>query len=182
MKITQTLELASRQEWRGWLGQHHDSKKEIWLIRNTKEFSYLDSVEEALCFGWIDGIAKKTTANKANDARLAQRFTPRKKKSHWTELNKERARKLIARKQMTKAGYAVLPNLSLKAFSIPKDILDMLQNDAEAWKNFQAFPDVYKRIRVGYIEEMRKDKGVFETRLNNFLKKTKQNKMFGTLE
>jgi hypothetical protein len=83
---------------------------------------------------------------------------------------------------MTEAGYAVLPDLSLEAFSIPKDILEVLQSDAKTRKNFQAFPDVYKRIRVGYIEEMRKNKSEFEKRLNNFLKKTKQNKMFGTLE
>lgn len=177
MKITETLELATRQEWRDWLKLHHDNKKEIWLIRSKKEFSYLDSVEEALCFGWIDGIAKKM-----DGTRLAQRFTARKEKSHWTELNKERARKLIARKQMTKAGQVVLPDLSLEAFSISKDILEVLQSDVETWKNFQAFPDIYKRIRIGYIEEMRKDKSVFKTRLNNFLKKTKQNKMFGTLE
>jgi uncharacterized protein YdeI (YjbR/CyaY-like superfamily) len=177
MKITETLELATRKVWRSWLEQHHDSKKEIWLVRTDKTFNYLDSVEEALCFGWIDGIAKKL-----DESRLAQRFTPRKKKSHWTELNKERARKLIARKQMTEAGYTVLPDLSLEAFSIPEDILEVLQSDAETWKNFQAFPDVYKRIRVGYIEEMRKDKKTFETRLSNFLKKTKQNKTFGTLE
>jgi uncharacterized protein YdeI (YjbR/CyaY-like superfamily) len=174
MKVTETLELATRKAWRSWLGQHHNSKKEIWLIRSNKDFSYLDSVEEALCFGWIDGIAKKL-----DESRLAQRFTPRKKKSHWTELNKERARKLIARKQMTEAGRAVLPDLRLESFKIAEDILDALRSDTE---NFQAFPDLYKRIRVGYIEEMRKDKSVFGTRLNNFLKKTKQNKMFGTLE
>jgi uncharacterized protein YdeI (YjbR/CyaY-like superfamily) len=177
MNVTQTLELATREDWRSWLEQYHNAEKEIWLIRSTKAFSYLDSVEEALCFGWIDGIAKKTAAGQ-----LAQRFTPRKKKSHWTELNKERARKLIAGKQMTEAGRAVLPDLRLEAFKIAEDILAALQGDDETWKNFQAFPDVYKRIRVGYIEEMRKDKSVFETRLENFLKKTKQNKMFGTLE
>jgi uncharacterized protein YdeI (YjbR/CyaY-like superfamily) len=51
MKITETLELATRQKWRDWLEQHHNNEKEIWLIRSTKAFSYLDSVEEALCFG-----------------------------------------------------------------------------------------------------------------------------------
>ncbi len=177
MNITQTLELTTRKAWRAWLKQHYDSEKEIWLVRIDKEFSYLDSVEEALCFGWIDGIAKKT-----DEASLAQRFTPRKKKSHWTELNKERARKLITSKQMTKSGHAVLPDLSLESFNIAKDIQEALQSDAEIWKNFQAFPDLYKRIRVGYIEEMRKNPSVFESRLENFLKKTKQNKMFGTLE
>jgi uncharacterized protein YdeI (YjbR/CyaY-like superfamily) len=176
MKITQILELDTRGSWRAWLNNNHATIREIWLIRTDAAFTYRDSVEEALCFGWIDGIAKKT------DSRLAQRFTPRRKKSHWTELNKERARKLIACKQMTKAGYAVLPDLSLESFSIPKDILKRLQQDPEIWQNFQAFPELYKRIRIGYIEEMRQNSSVFESRLYNLLKKTKQNKMFGTLE
>lgn len=83
---------------------------------------------------------------------------------------------------MTKAGYAVLPDLSLESFSIPKDILKRLQQDPEIWQNFQAFPELYKRIRIGYVEEMRQNSSVFESRLCNLLKKTKQNKMFGTLE
>jgi uncharacterized protein YdeI (YjbR/CyaY-like superfamily) len=176
MKITETLELDERRRWRSWLKQHHAKKQEIWLVRSGKAFSYLDSIEEALCFGWVDGIAKKREGGD-----LAQRFTPRKRNSHWTELNKERARKLIARKAMTKAGLAVLPDLS-RRFSIPKDVLKALQEDPETFQNFQAFPDVYKRIRISYIEEVRRNKDVFEARLNNFLKKTKQNKKFGTTE
>jgi hypothetical protein len=118
-----TLYVTDRHAWREWLAANHAAAKEIWLIayrrRSDKpSVPYLDAVEEALCFGWIDGIAKKLDAE-----RTAQRFTPRRPKSNWTELNKERARRLIASGQMTAAGMAVLPDLTPEAFVIPADIL-----------------------------------------------------------
>ncbi len=178
MDITETFMAETRQSWREWLAIHHAGKKEIWLVmpKSAPALTYLDSVEEALCFGWIDGIGKRMDA-----AHSAQRFTPRKSNSHWTELNKERARRLIAAGLMTPAGYACLPDLSLETFFIAPDILAALQVDAEAWRNFQNFPAVYQRIRIGYIEEMRRQPDIFKTRLDNFLKKTRQNKQFGGL-
>jgi uncharacterized protein YdeI (YjbR/CyaY-like superfamily) len=134
-------------------------------------------VEEALCFGWIDGIAKKL-----DEERLAQRFTPRRPKSHWTELNKERARRLIAAGLMTEAGRAVLPDLDIAAFRIPADILAALQADPQVWANFQQFPGVYQRIRISYIDEVRKQPQVFAQRLENFIRKTRQGVQFGTME
>jgi hypothetical protein len=158
------------------------TKKEIWLVYYTKgsgqqRITYLDAVEEALCFGWIDGIAKKFDA-----ARSAQRFTPRRPKSNWTELNKERMRRLIAEGKMTAAGLAVAPNLAPEAFSVAPDILAALQSDAQTWHNYQQFPDLYKRIRVGFVEEVRRQPPVFQQRLAHFLKMTRENKMFGTLQ
>ncbi len=136
--------------------------------------AYLDAVEEALCFGWIDGIAKRL-----DEHRTAQRFTPRRTRSHWTELNKERARRLMGEGRMTDAGRAVLPDLSFSAFVIAPDILAALQADPVTWANFQAFPASYQRIRVGYVEEMRRRPEVFATRLSNLLKKTHANRQFG---
>ncbi len=182
MDITETLQVADREEWRAWLQKHHATKKEIWLITQRSatgkpSLSYLHAVEEALCFGWIDGIAKKMDAE-----RTAQRFTPRRPKSNWTELNKERARRLIAQGRMTPAGRAVLPDLSPESFRIADDILACMRADEQAWRNFEKFPDVYKRIRIGYIEEMRKQPEEFKKRLENFMKKTRENKMFGVME
>lgn len=182
MQITEILYVTNRDEWRTWLSENHATKKEIWLISYSKNSNkpsilYLHAVEEALCFGWIDGIAKKIDSE-----RSAQRFTPRRPKSNWTELNKERVKRLIKNGKMTDAGLNVLPDLSPNAFQIPKDILEALQADAQTWNNFQRFPDVYKRIRIGYIEEVRKQSSEFQKRLNNFLKKTHEDKMFGTIE
>jgi len=182
MEITKTIHLAERAAWRKWLAENHDSENEIWLVSYTKAsgkpaIPYIETVEEALCFGWIDGIAKKMDAE-----RSAQRFTPRRPRSNWTELNKDRARRLIDQGLMTDAGRAKLPDISLEAFTIAGDILAALREDPQTWAKFQAFPESYKRIRVGFIEEQRKQPEVFKTRLANFLKKTRQNKMFGVLK
>ena len=182
MEITQKLEVAERAEWRQWLIDHHATASEIWLVSydtasGRPRIPYLDTVEEALCFGWIDGIAKRLDAQ-----RTAQRFTPRRPKSNWTELNKERARRLIANGLMTEAGQAKLPDLSLEAFRISADIVAALQADPLVWENFQRFPALYQRIRISYIEETRKQPQVFQQRLDNFLYKTRQNKMFGGME
>lgn len=136
--------------------------------------SYLEAVEEALCFGWIDGIAKRI-----DPTCVAQRFTPRRKRSHWTELNRVRARRLIGEGRMTEAGRAVLPDLTLKALRIAPDILTALQAEPETWAHFEALPETYKRIRIGYIEEMRRNPKVFQSRLQNFVTKTRHNKQFG---
>lgn len=180
--ITETFYAPDRAAWRTWLIEHHATKTEIWLLFPSKisdkpSVSYLHAVEEALCFGWIDGIQKKMNAEFN-----AQRFTPRKAKSHWTELNKERARRLIAQGLMTEAGRAILPDLSTETFKIAPDILEALQADPVVWINFQAFPDYYQRIRVSAIEEVRKQPAEFDKRLANFLKKTRENKLFGSLE
>ncbi|MGL4647955.1 MAG: YdeI/OmpD-associated family protein [Caldilineaceae bacterium] len=182
MEITKTLHLSDREAWRQWLQEHHASETEIWLVSYTTRsgkprIPYLDSVEEALCFGWIDGIAKKL-----DDERTAQRFTPRRARSNWTELNKERVRRLIAAGKMTPAGLAVAPDLSPDAFRIPDDILAAIQADPLVWENFQRFPDLYVRIRIGFIDEVRKQPAVFQQRLDNFVKQTRNNKMFGGLE
>ncbi|WP_206036135.1 YdeI/OmpD-associated family protein [Crateriforma spongiae] len=137
------------------------------------ELTYLDAVEEAICFGWIDGIGKRYS-----DEVKAQRFTPRRKRSNWTELNKERARRLIRLGLMTPAGEATLPDLTIN-FELAGDIESAIKAEDGAWETFEAFPDLYKRVRVGYIEEMRKQPGEFEKRLGNFVKQTTAGKMFG---
>jgi len=182
MEVHPTLYVPDRSGWRAWLAEHHATTPAIWLISYKPEddrpsVPYLHAVEEALCFGWIDGIAKRLDAE-----RRAQRFTPRRAKSHWTELNKERARRLIAAGLMTDAGRAVLPDLSVDAFRIPDDILAALKADPAAWEHFQHFPPLYQRIRIGYIEEVRKQPAVFAQRLNHFIRKTRDGVMFGTLE
>lgn len=182
MQITEMLEAMDRAAWRQWLAEHGSKAREIWLVlykpsSGKADFTYLHAVEEALCFGWIDSTTKKLDAE-----RTAQRFTPRRPKSNWTELNKERARRLIAAGLMTEAGFATLPDLSTDNFLIAEDILAALRADPETWENFQRFPAVYQRIRIGNIESVRPQPDLFQTRLDTLLRKTKQNQMFGSLE
>ena len=101
-----TFYAKSRKEWRKWLAKHHDRQKEIWLVyyrknTNKSRVDYNDAVEEALCFGWIDSIEKGI-----DKERFAQRFSPRKPKSNWSETNKLRLKKLIAGGKMAPAGLA----------------------------------------------------------------------------
>lgn len=135
---------------------------------------YLDAVEEALCFGWIDGQKKKIS-----ETQLAQRLSPRSKKSSWTELNKERARRLEALGLMTDEGRKVLPDLSYESFRIDPIIEQRLKEDTDVYQNFAAFPDLYKRIRIDTIQSYKTQPELFNKRLDKFITNTKQNKMYG---
>jgi uncharacterized protein YdeI (YjbR/CyaY-like superfamily) len=109
MDIGETLYVTTREAFRAWLDANHHSKTEIWLIQHKKatrkpSIPYVEAVEEAICFGWIDGFEKGMDAE-----RYATRFTPRRAKSNWTETNKQRAREMIAEGKMTAAGRATLP-------------------------------------------------------------------------
>jgi uncharacterized protein YdeI (YjbR/CyaY-like superfamily) len=109
MQIGETIYVTTGDEFRKWLLKNHKTKQEIWLIQYKKatrkpSIDYVEAVEEALCFGWIDGLEKSMDAE-----RYALRFSPRRPKSNWTNTNKERARKLIAEGRMTPAGRAALP-------------------------------------------------------------------------
>ena len=176
MEIAETFEPRSRAEWRDWMEANCSVKQEIWLVsvKGQPGVSYVDSVLEALCFGWIDGIKKAI-----DEKRTGQRFTPRRPKGNWTELNKERARRLIAEGLMTPAGLAVLPDLTIGDLIVALDISDSLRGERSAWENFGAFPDLYKRIRIAHIEEMRKQPAEFDRRLAKFVQQTALNKMFG---
>jgi uncharacterized protein YdeI (YjbR/CyaY-like superfamily) len=180
--IGKTLDVPDRRRWRAWLEKHHDSEPEIWLVYHTKaskkpSISYNDAVEEALCFGWIDSTNKKH----GPDSR-AQRFTPRRPKSPLSEMNKVRIRRLHAAGLMTEAGLAAAPGVLDETFEVPPDILAALRADKQTWSNFEAFPDSYKRIRVGWINAARRRPAVFEQRLAYFLKMTARNKRFGMVQ
>lgn len=109
MQIGQTLYVTTRDDLRKWLIDNHKSKKEIWLVQYRKatkkpSINYVEAVEEAICFGWIDSMEKSMDAE-----RYATRFSPRRPKSNWTNTNKERARRMIAEGRMTPAGRLTLP-------------------------------------------------------------------------
>lgn len=100
------------------------------MLDNCKYFTeqpgviqYLDAVEEALCVGWIDGIKKKIS-----DTELAQRLSLKKKNSHWTELNKERVRRLDKLGLMREEGMKVLPDMRPESFTVDKDIEKKMSN------------------------------------------------------
>ena len=194
MDITETLYITNRKQWRAWLAKHHKIKKEIWLVYYRKDsgkprIPYNDAVEEALCYGWIDSTQKKV-----DDESTAQRFSPRRKGSPVSPMNKERIRRLIASKKMTKAGMEsigheltddlkkISASKQLKAFQLPDDILERLKQDQFVWNNYQKFPESYKRIRIGWIDGARNRPEEFEKRLRYFLKMTREGKRYGMVQ
>jgi uncharacterized protein YdeI (YjbR/CyaY-like superfamily) len=187
MEIGKTLYVTNRKEWRAWLKKNHKKEKDIWLIYYNKKsgklrIPYNDAVEEGLCFGWIDSIMKKI-----NEEKFAQRFTPRRKNSQLSDMNKERIRRLIKQKKMTSTGLEAIKhtfNDSNKngRLKIAPDILEALKKYKSIWKNFNVFPSSYKRIRIGWIEGARKRPDVFKQRLNYFLNMTAKNKRYGMVQ
>jgi hypothetical protein len=148
------------------------------LVADLREsgvgLSYLDVVEEALCFGWVDGLAKKV-----DSSRTAQRLTPRKPGSHWTEHNKERARRLISSGLMTVAGEAVLPDLTIQPVSLAADVQAAFERTPGALPFFLSQPALYQRVRLGYVEEQRRNGAEFERRLKNLVKRSAAGQQFG---
>ena len=108
---------------------------------------YVDAVEVALCFGWIDSTMKRI-----DDGKPVQHFTPRRKGSNWCEQNLARCRRLVRLGEMTPAGLAVAPSLDPKLFVFEEWVLDALRADKQAWQHFQAFPENYRRIKVDRIQ------------------------------
>lgn len=183
MNLGKTIYVTNRRQWRSWLAKNHKTAKEIWLVYYKKQslkprIPYNNAVEEALCFGWIDSTVKTI-----DEDRFAQRFTPRRNNSLFSEMNKERIRRLIRQKKMTPAGLDTLKHTinSIKnaKFTISSDILKALKKNKNTWKYFEKFPLSYRRIRIGWIESARSRPHIFQQRLKYFLKMTARNKMFG---
>jgi len=169
MKIFKALYVTSRDDWRAWLEKNHETEKEVWLVyykkhTNRPRIPYDDAVEEALCFGWIDSIVQKI-----DDERYAQKFTPRKSGSLWSESNKRRVRKLLQEGKMTQAGLAkisegvlegeerVKSELKSKELLIPTYLSEALRANKKAWENFNRLAPSYRRQYVGWITTAKKE-------------------------
>jgi len=156
------LYVTDREKWRRWLSRHHAKEAGIWLVFYKKATSkptidYEDAVEEALCFGWIDSIIKKVDGEK-----YVRKFTPRKEKSGWSQLNKKRVNKMIEQGRMTEAGMAVIkeakktglwnqdvrPQIS---FEVPPEFAKALARNKKAKKNFDQLAASYRKFYIGWI-------------------------------
>jgi uncharacterized protein YdeI (YjbR/CyaY-like superfamily) len=176
-----TLYVTSRREWRAWLKKHHKSEPEVWLVYYKKHsgkprITYNDAVEEALCFGWID-----STVNTLDADRFAQRFSPRKPKSKYSQANKERLRALAKQRKLMPEVLASAQAIIAEEgqFQIPVDIITAIKASPRAWRYFQGFSPAYVRIRISFIERARKRPEEFKKRLRYFIHMTEKGKQFG---
>ena len=178
MDITNLIRVNNRQELRNWLETNSTTEGFCWVIVSMKEMSeviqYVDVVEEALCFGWIDSIKKKIS-----NTELAQRISPRKKKSNWTELNKERVRRMEILGLMKEEGLKVLPDMRHESFTVDEEIESRLKVDDQLYENYINFPELYRRIRIDTIQSYRNEPDIFNKRLDKFIENTRENKMYG---
>lgn len=189
MKITEKLHVTNRDDWRAWLSQNYDTEKEVWLIhykRHTGKprIPYDDAVEEALCFGWIDSLVKKI-----DDEKFAQKFTPRKRKSKWSEANKKRVGKMIKEGKMKKAGLAKIREAKNngewfktapveKKLEVPACIRKAFATNEKAQDNFNNLANGYKRQLVGWITSAKKEE-TRKRRLTEAVQLLEQNKKLG---
>lgn len=166
MDITETTCAADQAAWRAWLEEHHATATEIWLVYYKKgsgkpSVVYKQALEEALCFGWIDGQLKKI-----DEQRYAQRFTPRRADSNWSEVNKHLVAKLVSEGRMTPAGLAKV-NFPLPAADAPRPrrpdlplpgwLEAALKANPQAWENFAALPPSHKRRTIGWITDAKQE-------------------------
>lgn len=172
-----TIFCSTRAEWRKWLSENFERASEVWFVFPTKAsgevgVSYNDAVEEALCFGWIDGVA-----GTLDSTHQLRRFTPRRRGSSYSRPNIERLIWLDSQGLIHPSVRPSVMELTTSPFHYPEDILAKLREDEVIWRNFCAFSEPYKRIRIAYIDTARKRPEEFARRLGNFISQTRKNRL-----
>lgn len=179
MEIGNAIHFSTREEWRAWLAANRDSEPEVWLVSYRKEtgvpsVAYNDAVEEALCHGWIDSTRKGM-----DDKRYAQRFTPRRTGSGFSQTNRERLARLLAAGLVHPAVARELEDISAEAFEIPEDIRDALEGAEGAWEFFANTAPAYQRIRAAYVDHARNRPDEFNKRLRHLVERSAKKEQFG---
>ncbi|MEK6256062.1 MAG: YdeI/OmpD-associated family protein, partial [Chloroflexota bacterium] len=158
-----TLVAKNRSEWRAWLSSNHDQVSEIWLVYYKKasgktSIAYNESVEEALCYGWVDSIIKTI-----DEEKYARKFTPRKPDSQWSESNIKRVEAMIAAGLMTEHGMALVEAAKSSGSwdnpvtppkfgdELPQEFLAALDENKKAKNFFESLSKTYQKQYIGWI-------------------------------
>lgn len=159
---------TTQKKWRQWLDKNHDKIEVIWLALKKKDskincINYSEALEEALCYGWIDGIV-----NKFNDDFYKQRFTPRKSKSVWSLINKEKVKQLIKNGHMTDAGLSKIEEAKKNGYwqkayttvknpEIPADLIGSLKKVPGAYQAFCSFAPSHQNMYIHWLNDAKKE-------------------------
>jgi uncharacterized protein YdeI (YjbR/CyaY-like superfamily) len=187
MKITLSFHAPDRAAWHAWLAEHGATENEVWLVYNKAAtgkptVSYPDSLEEALCFGWVDSLIQKL-----DEDRYARKFTPRKAGSKWSELNKHLVAKLIQAGRMTEAGLAKVDfPISEAPASRPKrpevPLPDWLKTglmvSPKAWEHFQKLAPSHRRNYILWISDARREE-TRQQRIREAIDRLEENETLG---
>lgn len=156
-----------RRAWRDWLAENHDRTSGVWFVYFKKRtgrprVGTAEAVEEALCFGWIDSLARRI-----DDERTKLLFTPRKAKSVWSKVNKARVEKLIEAGAMTEFGLAKITAAKATGawdaltasdnLEIAGDLRAAFDKNETAEKHFQAFPASVKKAILQWLGAARRE-------------------------
>ena len=158
------LDFSSAADWRRWLKRNHAKSQGEWVYMYKKGagcsgLRYQDALDEALCFGWIDG-----QIHAVDEEKFRQRWTPRRKGSVWSQANKTRAKRLTAEGRMTKAGLAAVGEAkktgrwqaaytNRREERVPSDLTKALRAEPEAWSNFSRFAPTYRNMYIGWVAD-----------------------------
>lgn len=174
-----------RSRWRTWLRQNHAKASQVWLVffkKHTGKPSliYEEAVEEALCFGWIDGIIRRI-----DEERYALRFSPRRAGSVWSESNRKRVERLVRARKMTRAGLAKVDYTEdspypsgPKSIELPKEIERELRKNPPAWRNFSNLAPSYRRVYTLWLRDAKRPE-TKSRRIQEAIELLKQNKKLG---
>lgn len=157
-----------REDWRAWLAENHATAQEMWLVFYKKHLgrpglTYIEALEEALCFGWIDGILKRI-----DDQKHTIRFSPRRKNSIWSEQNKKRIGRLIQQGRMVEAGLAKVREAKANGqwekavvredvTIVPPELTAALAENVQARENFEKLAPSYRRQFIGWVTVAKRD-------------------------
>jgi uncharacterized protein YdeI (YjbR/CyaY-like superfamily) len=158
-----TLDFRSRGEWRKWLRRNHAKSQGEWVYMYKKAaksgLRYPEALDEALCFGWIDG-----QIHAVDEERFRQRWTPRRPGSVWSQVNKTKVKRLIAESRMTAAGLAAVNEArktgkwqtaytNRRDEEVPVDLARALRAEPGAWRNFRGLAQTYRNMYAGWVRD-----------------------------
>jgi uncharacterized protein YdeI (YjbR/CyaY-like superfamily) len=165
--VGKVVYFASPAHFRRWLETHHATEAVLWVGfhkkgSGTPSITWPESVDQALCFGWIDGVRKRI-----DEMRYTIRFTPRKARSTWSLINVTRVKELIAQKLMSPAGLQAFAARQRRKTGIysyenrPTELDEayakVFRRDKGAWAFFQAQPPSYRKLASFYVTSAQKE-------------------------
>ena len=172
-----TFDARTAERWRAWLDEHHASASDIWLVYHKKHtgkasVAYLDALDEALCYGWIDSLVKRIDGD-----RYARKYTPRKQGSKWSAINRKRYAALEAAGRLAPAGKARSPKGAAVArppkvavpAKLPGYIAKALKSTPQAWTYFKTLAPSHQRRYMMWIH-MAKQQATRERRLRDAIR------------
>lgn len=173
------LDFRDRRAWRKWLEKNHATAKEAWFVFYKKHSGkrgvpYEDAIEEALCFGWIDGQMRRIDSEKH-----MLRFCPRRKGSVWAESNIRRVKKMIKAGKMTRAGLEAFEGHEKRTVpsfvEMPGDLERALKANRKAWTNFSNFPPSHRKHFLWWVTSA-KTPETRNKRIQELVKRSEENR------